>query len=857
MKFGKNLAYLSIPEWKAYNLDYNDLKSKIREATRSPHSDLTSLHEAFVENFNYLNLFVLSKSGELSRKLKVCRNEFQLIEQDSNSSNAERLSNLTSLHYQIINEISGELRKLTKFILVQKIAVKKILKKFKKHYPNEALGQAFIGSLTQILMSNPKSFLNYDLTHLTTELLNLLDNVTRELNSLNELVHKKYLYEPTQGQHLPRPLISTAKSSRTITTLGSSPESAIDPRVEFSVDHIGKFDLVSNVKKNFSLHTIIPKDVISRNDVCLSIEVYLNMPKLGNASRVLITYLTTGIDDANPSSIISYEELDLSIIIAFTGGLRKYGYCSLPNSITEVLLEYLNAQGKTRATLETKLLRYLDSSDLSNMTRLTLNHLIGSDLKPSLKIVCTRTRYYLSKDSTQHENEDDVKDTLSASPYDNDHGPESNTPSTVDTKVYEDSYYMHFDEDIFTTNEIHGNVLFDTSTMDPFPFNKFSIYSNDSKLHHFESSLQSTITENILDSKYKAITLKKMPVKLQNFVSNTSVHMLKNLSIYDYMRSCYFNVVPDDINNHYSKLLNINLFKAYENVENVTKQTNVDETISQDKSRSILKRQMSCKSLNGLSLRVATPVNERTSLFDNESVSNSRQTKDAQTSIVLSTFYDTYHNPYAQRYNDLETLDDNEEEDSYFIYLTFNSELEHNFLNNVLLSFIKFKHRVRRAMYAFRFLDANDSIWKHHKQQFSDHRGSSILNYDSLNEDPTYLTSEDDYKRLFICDYDHVLSILYFTLAISALFISGINLGIVYGLLKLQEEDVDFGIFNNLSVVSILVLGYLFALIFGMTSINLSFHRFREVPTSHSCIIWVAFIAVASTIFWTGAALVS
>lgn len=852
MKFGKNLAHLSIPEWKAYNLDYNELKASIRDVTRTSNADLGPLRHSFSSNFNYLNLFILSKYGELTRKLRVCLEAFDFIQLNDHDSAADRLSNLTGLHYKILNEISTELRKLTKFILVQRIALKKIFKKFRKHFPDEAIAQAFISSLTRELASNPKSFLNYDLTQLTARLLSLIDTVTKELDHLNDLIHKKYVFQPASNGHLrERTSISTVASIKH-RSLSSSPESRIDPGVGLSMDQIGKFDLASDLKKNFSLHTLVPKDTISRSDLSLSVDVYLSIPKLCDSSIVSTIYLTTGINDTFPSRILSYEGLNSSIIVAYTGGLRKYMYCCIPNVIAEALLEYLNSSGEARASLKSELNMYLSDSNSSRMNS-AMNSLLENHYRPTLKVVSNRTRYFLYKDSTQHENEDDVRDLKSASPLDENWAVESTAPSTIDTKVYEDSYYMLFDENISTTNEIDNKILFDRTHMDSFPFNKFSIHSNDSKLHSFETSLKTTVNETVLHNDYRALSLKKIPVKIQNFLSNTSVHMFKNLSLYDYMRSCYFNVVPEDINNHYSKLLNINLLKGYENVENANKQTTLDETISQDKSRSILKRQMSCMSLKVLGMEGVSPGDERTSLLDNASWTNSRHLKDSKIPAVSPVSIDDYHNPYSARFNDLETLDDNEEDDSYFVYLTFNNELDRNMLNDMVISFIKFGHRFRRAIGSFQPLESRNRLLRPNQSHILNHKNNHPLNYDSLSEDPTFYNSHNDYQIQFVNDYDQVISILYFTLSFSALFISSINLGIVYGLLKLQDEGTEFGFLNNLSVISLLVFGYLFALIFSMAGVNLSFHRFRNTPTSHSCIIWVGFIAVLSIFLWTGA----
>lgn len=845
MKFGKNLAHLSIPEWKVYNLDYNDLKATIREVTQSNSSDLSHLFQKFVENFDYLNLFILTKSGELARKLKVALNEFSIL-RSSDEDTPSKFAKLSNLHYKVINDISIELRKLTKFVLVQKIAVKKIFKKFSKHYPDKTMSKRFISTVTHLLQTTPKSFFNFDLTALTADLLMLLGTIDCELKSLHEALHKKFLYNLLQRGKLRKThSVSTMKTVYSSLSRVSSQSETLN--VNVGIDQAGRFDLITMFKKNFSLSTLIPKDIITRNDVSLSMDVYLNIPKIKESCRVSVTYLTTGIDDVNPSYIMSYADEPDSLIVVYTGGLRKYSYCCLPNSVTEALLVFLQTDDdQLKHQMLEQLLKYVESKGLSNMTKVTINSVVCSDAKPALKLVCDRTRYFLNKDASQHDDNQDIEQIDSISPLDT--GAHSAAATmTVDTKIYGDSYYMVFDENISTTNNIGNSISFDSEGMDPFPFNQCSIHLNDINLHNFDASLSSTLTDNILENKYKPITLKKMPVKIQNFVKNSSVHLYKNLSLFDYMRSCYFNVIPDETNNHYLKLLNLNLFKNYEIVEIVNNQTTVDDTIIQDRARHILNRQKSCQSFS-MSISPDRISNaEASSQWPQSDHKDFKQCSD--TAPLDSRPYDQVDVGFFRRVNELDNFEDDEdEEDSYFIYLSFNNDLKDNMLNNFILSFIKFKHRMRRALGAFNFVRYGSYRWKHREKELLDREP---ITYDSINEDPTFFNTANDYQIQLIYDYDNILSFIYFTLCCTSIFISGINLGIVYGILKLQEEDIVFNIFSNLLVFMLLVFGYLFSLIFSMTSINLNFQRFGESPASHTGIIWAGFIMVTVSVIWT------
>lgn len=854
MKFGKNLAHLSIPEWKVYNLDYNDLKAAIRDVTNHRNLDLSGLYQKFSDNFDYLTLFVCTKLGELARKLKVSLNEFVRIRDNDDDSPAANLAKLTLLHFLIINDISSDLRKLTKYILVQKIAVKKIFKKLAKHYPDPKKSKVFIASLTNMLQSNPSSFINFDLSFLTAKLLLLLEDIDRELKLLHELVHRKYLYHP-----LPHGNLHKSHSLTTIKTVRSSlppstppPEHvSLDTHVDSSIDQSAKFDLITNLKKNFVVLALIPKDIISRNDLSLSMDVYLNIPKLSDAGRFCITYLFETVDDENPSYVVSYENLSISVVVAHTGGLRKYSYCCLPNSIIESIF-YICKSAKP--TLKHELVALLhdliDATHLPGMAKMTINSLLASNQTPSLRLVGDRTRYFIHKDLNQHNDadEDNADSTPLGSVLGSDHYP----TSTVDTKVYEDTYYMTFDENIYTTNTFSNKITFGTEDMDAFPFNMFNIHTNDSNLHNFEASLSTKVDGNTAVSKYKEITLKKMPVKIQNFLRSASVQLYKNLSIYDYMRSCYLNFIPREQNNHYSILLNINLLKLLENVDIVNSQSTVDENILQYKSRNILKRQMSCKSLQDISLGKSLPLvePEQQSIFEEESVFSVQL---AVKDVRATNPYHAYDVPagYTQRVNALENLDDeDDDEDSYFVYLIFNNDLEDNVLNNILLSFIKFKHRMKRVFHPFIPYSKGPGLWRSHKELILRERENPFLNYDSINDEPTFFNTANDYQIQLMYDYDHVLSVVYFTMCFSGLFIAGINLGIVYGLLRLQE-DGDFNVMNNVWVVLALVFGHLFSFIFSMTSINLNYQRFRNTPSVHSGIIWACFFMVTTIVLWS------
>lgn len=837
MKFGKNLASLSIPEWKVYNLDYNDLKASIRNVTSdsSKAALLTELYHKFVENFDYVNLFLLTKTGELERKLRSFKAEFELA-LNSQQDPATTYHALVALHYHVINDISLTVKKLMKYILVQKIALKKIFKKLTKHYPDPAKSKQFVATLSHVLYLNPRSFVNFDLSPLSAELAVLLKDIERETNTMHSSLQRKLSYTPN-GQ------LKRNHSYTTVSSCGGgaiSEESSLyeNLHVEYSVNQLIKFDLVCAIKKNFDLHCLLPKDLTSSADLALFLDVFLNLQKLKGATRVSVIYLTQDAQDANPSYLVSYEDQQTSVLVAYTGGLRKYSYCCLPNDIAEGLLQYmLSEDDDTQIKAENLLLEYLLSNQISSMTKPTISALVSNNAKPSLKLVCDRTRYFLHKNASQH-NDVPTHELNSAlvSPLSPDPRPQpSEATSTVDTRDYEDNFYMLHDENIFTSHEVSHSILFDIEGMDPFPFNKFSIHSNGPNLYDYHESLKTTITGTQIECKSRPVSHRKLPVKIQNFLLNSLVHPFRNFSIYDYMRSCYFNFIPSEQNNHYLVILNINLLKNYENVDYVRNQNALDENLIQDKAKVILNRQKSYSSMQ--------------KYFNPDSAKVQTKTKDAgenDTSHSMGLLHQ-FDSDYIQRMQSLSALENvgNDDFDNYFWYLQHGIEIEDSFLNNVIMSFIRSRMRLSRSFSVFRRFS-----YPFREKGIID-SDAAVSYYGSVEDDPLYYSDEGDYQVRFVNDYDATLSFIYFILCFTSLFISGINFGIIFGILRLQQEDIQLSNANNVFIFIMLVFGFLFALIFSMVSINLNLQRLRHSPVTHSTIIWTGFFVVTASIVWT------
>lgn len=62
MKYGLELSRRSVPEWRAYNLDYNEIKELIKKATspNAPPNSVDLVYNALKEQYDAVSLIFLS-----------------------------------------------------------------------------------------------------------------------------------------------------------------------------------------------------------------------------------------------------------------------------------------------------------------------------------------------------------------------------------------------------------------------------------------------------------------------------------------------------------------------------------------------------------------------------------------------------------------------------------------------------------------------------------------------------------------------------------------------------------------------------------------------------------------------------
>ncbi|KAL9106390.1 MAG: hypothetical protein Q9227_008591 [Pyrenula ochraceoflavens] len=152
MKFGKTLQQRSVPQWTHYNVDYDGIKTLIKDQTTyedptSPMSipgqatplgevpdfenDLLDLLKA---EHDRVTLFIKTKYGEISRRLDYIDRYCQRQSQQSQSQ-GKVPSSKSRRYFQLVSsveEAGEEIQALSRFIVAQKTAFRKLLKKYRK-----------------------------------------------------------------------------------------------------------------------------------------------------------------------------------------------------------------------------------------------------------------------------------------------------------------------------------------------------------------------------------------------------------------------------------------------------------------------------------------------------------------------------------------------------------------------------------------------------------------------------------------------------------------------------------------------------------------------------------------------------
>ncbi|KAL2073753.1 hypothetical protein VTL71DRAFT_11079 [Oculimacula yallundae] len=192
MKYGQTFLAQSVPQWAAYNVDYDELKNLIKVNTTKDQATaiaipgqadhgLEKFEAAFYNELSNqhdrVDLFVKSKADEIGRRLQHLQKVvLRLLARTSRRPGCEILQKQRDkfARYNVqIERCGDDIRYLQRFVSAQRMAFHKILKKYKKWTGSRALGERF----NDEVLGNPKSFVRRDFSTLMSQYQDLSVNL--------------------------------------------------------------------------------------------------------------------------------------------------------------------------------------------------------------------------------------------------------------------------------------------------------------------------------------------------------------------------------------------------------------------------------------------------------------------------------------------------------------------------------------------------------------------------------------------------------------------------------------------------------------------------------------------------------
>ncbi|KAK9368368.1 hypothetical protein V1509DRAFT_653291 [Lipomyces kononenkoae] len=180
MRYGYVLAQYAVPEWQAFAVDYDEFKSLIKNCVASGIRPDTEdiIYTALNEQFERVNVFVRSKTGELDRRIRDCNKAVdEITKQDAIRtypvSNAQRQKPLVKIEAEV-ESIYQNLQALARFVSSHRIAFTKLVKTYNKWSQTSSLSTRYA-----VIVNSPKSFARRDFTPSIVELSFLYDSLRR------------------------------------------------------------------------------------------------------------------------------------------------------------------------------------------------------------------------------------------------------------------------------------------------------------------------------------------------------------------------------------------------------------------------------------------------------------------------------------------------------------------------------------------------------------------------------------------------------------------------------------------------------------------------------------------------------
>lgn len=774
---------------------------------------LRAMYRAFQEQIDLVSLFVDSKIGEIQRRLLSLKKQCNLLIKQSQSDipNSVVLQRVTNRKIEVykkeIDTISKDLQDLSRFILLQKIAIRKLFKKFLKH-SQYAQKQQLVDKMTcKFLMENPKSFTNANLKDLSTEMALLFDFLySFNEHSFDESVPPRErqtsihtldsLQFPARSQIPPSPtnplasriatfdIISKKKGPRALSfwvhednlneiKFFLSSEFKLITDESFLVEEralsSSKPRRGSNVKlretrSSLNLNDNIPDKTAQKYnddnnydvDSDFTPETKTTLIWLNNSDNPLMTKNANSIVDveddstptfqADPYSQICLSTDDLNTAVLFTpvGGLRHFTVASLNQQLIYDLFQTeINDKVQFKKFIRDE---YTKSKLIGNplMAEISLNWVIENNVKPIAQVKSNRLRYI--------------------------------TTNATGEKI---NCYISLDWGIKTSNDDILNLK------SPESANEINFKHAILEIH-FDSNIQD------------------LPKSVQNLINSHLVYQVDqlNFSLNNYLVWNYSNnrITDPCIMKYIAPW-----FEVYDNQE-IRKIPSIEEP-----------EQIGGILLNKNEVNQEQPVQEQQNGYWNEFDNGSDFGGDDNNGFYLDgdNYDDENHNMVSNNGPGLGWIS--------------NSSMDR--ILNYANSLTRWIEVMKNGGNGVRRNSLLRPVERHY----------SIYNDESDDESPPghskhYYGAINSGETIKYANHDHVITFIYMTCLILAYLLSGIGIGLVIGLFQYTRS---IGMtWMGATIIGIAMLALLISVLLSVAGVCLSMCRYQHAPVWHYAFIW-------------------
>ena len=224
MKFGETLYQRSIPQWAPYNVDYNSLKRLIKQRTTEAATEPVSipgqgpsqsvwqplddeLFPVLKHEHDRSALFIRSKLGEISRRLTHVERQAQLVEQKPTTATSRPIQQ-TRKYQKLVEEADGignDIEALSRFASAQRLAFRKILKKYKKWTGSTGLHIRMNNEVLSYVSKEEDEVLGRSRNALNPDMSPYLLQLNEAIANIQSVIDRKVPTQKTRSSSMQQP----------------------------------------------------------------------------------------------------------------------------------------------------------------------------------------------------------------------------------------------------------------------------------------------------------------------------------------------------------------------------------------------------------------------------------------------------------------------------------------------------------------------------------------------------------------------------------------------------------------------------------------------------------------------------